>query len=140
MKSPSAIKAVYRVVFVALVLGIRVFAGDVPKFSDPDVTLYVKAWSKYVRDYAATTAHWKTADRSSLLTFLSRARELQSQAGEITSKVKPDEKQKFMEFMGQCLKDISDSSSRLKKSVKEPLPPNRAGRFLAPGSPVGGYF
>ena len=119
MKSCSAFKAVCSVLFGVLLFAVPVFADHVPTFSDPEVNAYVQSWSEFVRDYDAATASFKTTDRSKVLTFLSRAQVLQAQASQVVLKVKLDERQRFMQYMMQCSKNISDLSDRFKRSISE---------------------
>jgi hypothetical protein len=119
MKSRSALKTVSTVLFVVLVFAIRVFADDVPKFSDNDVNTYVTSWSRFNRDVFAAAAHWETADRSTLLGLQSRAQELATQAAQVARKVNPDEKEKFSRYMTECFNNFEDFADRLRKSMSE---------------------
>lgn len=119
MKSRSALKAVYTVLFVVLVFAIRVFADDVPTFSDPDVNTYVTSWSKLNRDWFAAASNWETVDNQTMLELVSRTQELATQAAQVARKVKSGEKEKFTQYMTQCFHDFDDFNNRLKKSMSE---------------------
>jgi hypothetical protein len=119
MKSRSALKAGRSVLFLVLAFAIRVFADDLPKFSDQDVNTYVKSWSSFNRGFVAATANWETVDRSTLLALESRAQELATQTAGVVLKVHPDETEKFTRYMTLCFKNFDDFTDRLKKSMSQ---------------------
>jgi hypothetical protein len=127
MKSRSALRAA-TVFFVVLVFAIRVFADDVPTFRDPYVNTFVKSWSQFVHDSveALKDGDWYAeghayGDRSKAQAIESRGEELQTQLEHVAGKVKPDEKQKFEEYIirGEQ-KILLEQETCLKKSLEKP--------------------
>lgn len=108
MKFRSARKTGLTVLFVVLAFGTRLLADDVPTFSDPDVNTFVKSYAQFVSDYVDAYKAAKTGDTSKLQALQSKSRELQAQAAQIPGKIKPDESEKFSNFIGRCSEEISD--------------------------------
>jgi len=108
MKTRSALRKGCTLLFVVLAFGNRLFADDIPTFSDPDVNIFVKSYAQFVIDYVDAYKAAKTGDGSKLQALQPRTRELQAQAAEIPSKIKPDEADKFSTFIDRCSEKISN--------------------------------
>ena len=95
-------------------------AADTPSFSDPDVTAFAKDYNDFVdqyivvmKDYMAAAKANDTAKLQTLATkvqdFGTRATGLQTKAASIQGKVKPEEAQRFSEYMQACVKKMTDA-------------------------------
>ena len=107
MKTRAALKTGCTLLFVVLAFGTRLFADDIPAFSDPDVNTFVKSYAQFVTDYVDAYNAAKTGDSSKLPALQPKSRELQVQAAQIAGKIKPDESEKFSAFVGRCSEKIS---------------------------------
>jgi len=108
MKTRSALKTRFVLLFLVLAFGDRLFADDIPTFSDPDLNIFVKSYAQFVVDYVDAYKAAKTGDKSKLQALQSRTGELQAQAAEIPGQIKPDEAEKFSTFIDRCSEKISD--------------------------------
>ena len=81
------------------VLTDRAWADSLPSFSDPVVNSFAKAYSQFVDSYVDAA---KTGDIARLTGIQAKEWELQQQLGQLTQpngKVKPDEAEKFQNFL-----------------------------------------
>jgi hypothetical protein len=108
MKTRSVLKAGSTLLFVVLAFGTRLFADDIPTFSDPDVSAFVKSYAQFVTDYVDAYKAAKNGDTSKLQALQPKSRDLQVQAAQIPGKIKPDEAEKFSAFIGRCSEKIAD--------------------------------
>jgi hypothetical protein len=90
----------------------RALGDDIPQFSDPDVTAFVKAYAQFTSDYIDACKAVKTGDSSKMTALQSKAPELQAQASQMAGKVKADEAPKFQAF-------ISDSTKKIVAAMQE---------------------
>ena len=107
MKTRAALKTGCTLFFVVIAFGTRLFADDIPAFTDPDVNSFVKSYAQFVTDYVDAYTAAKTGDNSKLQDLEPKSRELQVQAAQIAGKIKPDEAEKFSAFIGRCSEKIS---------------------------------
>src|SRR5271166_2311036 len=108
MKTRSPLRTGFILFFAVLAFGTRLYADDIPTFSDPDVNTFVKSYAQFVMDYVEAYNAAKTGDNSKLQALQSKSRELQAQAAQIPGKIKPDEAERFSNFIGRCSEKISD--------------------------------
>jgi len=109
-RSLRATTLAWAAVFSVFALTARVFADDVPTFSDPDVNTFVKSYAQFVDDYVAALKAAKTGDNSKLSGVQARAGDLQSQATQASGKLKADENAKFQAFVATCTQKITDAT------------------------------
>jgi ubiquinone biosynthesis protein UbiJ len=108
MKTRSTLKSPCALLLVVIALTARLFADDIPTFSDADVTAFVKSYGQFVTEYVDAYKAAKAGDNSRLQTLEAKSQELQRQVAQIIGKIKPDEAEKFSAFVGQCAQRISD--------------------------------
>ena len=125
MKTRSALKTGFVLLFLVLAFGDRLFADDIPTFSDPDLNIFVKSYAQFVIDYVDAYKAAKSGDNSKLQALQSRTGELQAQAAEIPGKIKPDEAENSVPLSTGARKKSQTSLS------------NRAGVRSADSSPAG---
>jgi hypothetical protein len=97
-------------VFSVFAFTARVFADDLPTFSDPDVNTFVKTYAQFVDDYVTALKAAKTGDNSKLAGVQTKATELQTQATNAAGKLKADESDKFQKFVATCAQKIVAAS------------------------------
>ena len=85
----------------------RVLAEDIPSFSAPEVNTFVKSYSDFADEYVAAYKAMKAGDRSKIQELQSKSSELETEARQITGKLKPDETDKFNTFITSCAQKIS---------------------------------
>ena len=108
MKTRSALKSACVLLLVVNALAARLFADEIPTFSDADVNTFVKAYDQFVTEYVDAYKAAKAGDNSKLQAIEAKSQELQRQVPQIIGKIKPDETEKFSAFVGQCSQKISD--------------------------------
>jgi hypothetical protein len=108
MKSRSVFRSLCLILFVFLTFAGRIVADDVPTFSDPDVTAFVKNYAQFVHDYEDAYKAIKAGDDAKLHALQDKSSELQSQARNVSAKVKPDEAQRFTDFLEKCAQRLVD--------------------------------
>jgi hypothetical protein len=87
----------------------RALGDDVPTFSDPDVTNFVKTYSDFVNDYIDAYKAAKAGDNSKITALQAKAPELQAQAAQVAGKLKPEESSKFQTFVTACSQKMLDA-------------------------------
>lgn len=87
----------------------RALGDDVPTFSDPDVTNFVKTYSDFVNDYIDAYKAAKAGDNSKITALQTKAPQLQAQAAQVAGKVKPEESSKFQTFVTACSQKMLDA-------------------------------
>lgn len=111
---------------LCLSLALFAFAGltradDVPTFSDPDVTAYVKSYGEFADQYAANMKNYMAATKSGDTTKMqaaaqkmqadqAKSQEMLSKSATVSGKVKPDETQKFTGYLQKCAQKMADAS------------------------------
>ena len=85
----------------------RVLAEEIPTFSAPEVNTFVKSYSDFADEYVAAYKAMKAGDSSKIQELQSKSGELETQAAQVTGKVKPDETDKFNAFVTSCAQKIS---------------------------------
>src|ERR1700751_6306748 len=85
----------------------RVLAEDIPTFSAPEVNTFVKSYSEFTDQYVAAYKAMKAGDRSKIQELQSKSSELETEAANVTGKLKPDEADKFNTFVTSCAQKIS---------------------------------
>ena len=96
-------------------------ADDVPTFSDPAVTAYAKAYGEFTDHYSANMKEYMAAVKSNDTTKMqaaaakmqpdqAKAQEMATQSATISGKVKPDEVQKFSEYLQKCAQKMTDAA------------------------------
>src|ERR1700745_1048351 len=84
-----------------------VFAEDIPTFSAPEVNTFVKSYSEFADQYVAAYKAMKAGDRSKIQDLQSKSSELETEAANVTGKLKPNETDKFNTFVTSCAQRIS---------------------------------
>ena len=108
----------FSLVFLAFAAVVR--ADDVPSFSDPAVTAFAKDYSTFVDQYAALMKDYMGAVKANdtakmqasaakMQEFQTKVTDLQTKGAALQGKVKPDETQKFSDYMQACVKRLTDS-------------------------------
>jgi hypothetical protein len=97
-------------VFSVFAFSARMFADDLPTFSDPDVNTFVKSYAQFVDSYIEALKAAKTGDSSKLANVQTKATELQAQAAQATGKLKAEESEKFQQFLTTCTTKITDAA------------------------------
>jgi hypothetical protein len=108
MKSRSAFLSFAVLLFIALSFATRLLADDIPTFNDPDVSSFAKKYAQFVVDYEDAYKAMKAGDNSKVQALQSKAAELQAEAGNVSEKVKPEEAQRFTEFIERCSQKLVD--------------------------------
>jgi hypothetical protein len=85
----------------------RVLAEDIPTFSAPEVNTFVKSYSEFADQYVAAYKALKAGDRSKIQELQSKSSELETEAANVTGKLKPEETDKFNAFVTSCTQRIS---------------------------------
>jgi hypothetical protein len=93
----------------------RALGDDIPQFSDPDVTAFVKTYAQFTTDYVDACKAVKAGDSSKMAALQSKAPELQAQATQMVGKVKADEASKFQVFISACAQKIVDAMKELQQ-------------------------
>jgi hypothetical protein len=88
----------------------RVFADEIPTFSDPDVNTFVKSYAAFVDLYVDALKAAKNGDNSKLTSIQTKATELQTEATQATGKLKADESEKFQKFLTTCTQKITEAN------------------------------
>ena len=98
-------------------------ADDVPAFSDPDVTAYVKAYGEFTDHYSVNMKQYMAdmkggdttkmqADAAKMQADQAKAQDLATKSATISGKVKPDETQKFSEYLQKCAQKMADAAKQ----------------------------
>jgi hypothetical protein len=87
----------------------RALGDDVPTFSDPDVTNFVKTYAQFVNDYIGAYKAAKAGDNTKINALQAKAPELQAQAAQVAGKLKPEESPKFQTFVTACSQKMLDA-------------------------------
>ena len=96
---------------LALTFAGQALAGDdLPKFSDPEVTAYVKTYSEFTDQYIAATKAAKSGDNSKMAGLDAKTQELQNMSDKLSTKLKPEETEKFTEFLSKCAEKMVNAS------------------------------
>ena len=96
-------------------------AQDVPKFTDPDVTAFVKTYGEFADQYAAIMKDYMAAMKSGDTTKMQassqkvqglqgKTMELQTESSKLTTKLKPEETQKFTAYLQACAQKMADAA------------------------------
>jgi hypothetical protein len=85
----------------------RVSAEDIPSFSAPEVNTFVKSYSEFADEYVTAYKAMKAGDRSKIQDLQSKSSQLETQAAQVTGKLKPEETDKFNIFVSSCAQRIS---------------------------------
>ena len=94
--------------FFALVTQAR--ADDTPTFADPGVTKWAQDYAKFVSDYIdAYKAYKSNGDASKFEALQQRSSDLQTQTQQELTKLKPEEQQKFTQFIATCSQKLTDA-------------------------------
>jgi hypothetical protein len=88
----------------------RVLAEDIPTFNAPEVNTFVKSYSEFADQYVAAYKAMKAGDRSKIQDLQSKSSELETEAANVTGKLKPEETDKFNAFVTSCAQRISAAS------------------------------
>jgi methionine synthase II (cobalamin-independent) len=92
---------------LAFSLAGRVFADDIPTFSEPEVNAFVKSYAQFADDYVVAYQAMKAGDNSKLQALHARAPALQQEAAQMSGKLKPDETATFSTFISKCVQKIT---------------------------------
>ena len=124
MKSPASILrrhfAPLCLAFAFLAFASVSRADDVPTFSDPDVTAFARDYHTFVDEYTVIMKEYMAAVKSNdtakmqasaekAQKYQTRVQELQTKGAGLQGKVKPDEAQRFSEYMQKEVKKLTDS-------------------------------
>jgi Skp family chaperone for outer membrane proteins len=102
------VKKFAAILILTLGFASQMFADDLPTFAEPDVNTFVKSYAQFIDDYTAAYKAMKAGDNSKLQALQQKSMELQTQAGELTGKLKDDEKPKFQDFITKCAQKLLD--------------------------------
>ena len=121
--SSSALRR--RLVLLCCSLAFLAFAGlsradDTPSFSDPAVTAFAKDYSTFVDQYTAILKDYMAAAKANdtakmqagaakMQEFQTKVTDLQTKGAALAGKVKPEEAQKFSDYMQACVKRMTDA-------------------------------
>ena len=95
-------------------------AQEAPTFNDPDVTSFAKDYGTFVdegvvimKEYMAAAKANDTAkmqdDQGKVQAFQAKAQQLQTRGAALQGKLKPEETQKFTEYMQKEVKKLTDA-------------------------------
>ena len=128
MTIPSFLVSRCRTVLLCLSLALLAITGsvradDVPKFSDPDVNAFVKSYTEFTDEYSAVMKDYMAAMKNNdtakmqlsakqVQDIQTKSADIQSKAATVGSKVKPDEAQKFTDYMKACVQRITDATKQ----------------------------
>jgi hypothetical protein len=111
---PRSIRAAgYALCAMAMIL---IFAGqtfadeEIPKFTDPEVTAYVKSYAEFTEQYIAATKAAKAGDNSKLAGVDATSQKLQAMSGGFATKLRPEETEKFTDFLSRCAEKMVNAS------------------------------
>lgn len=96
------------ILILALGFASQIFADELPAFAEPEVNAFVKSYAQFVDDYATAYKAMKAGDNSKMQALQSKSTELQTEAGQVTGKLKDDEKPKFQDFITKCAQKLLD--------------------------------
>jgi hypothetical protein len=88
----------------------RALGDDIPTFSDPDVTSFVKSYAQFCDDVVDAYKAAKAGDNSKITALQAKLPDLQTQATQLASngKLKSDEVTKYSTFVQSCTQKIVD--------------------------------
>jgi hypothetical protein len=109
------LSVILTLVVVGSFVSSRALGDDIPQFSDPDVTAFVKSYAQFTTDYVEACKAVKAGDNSKMTALQSKAPEIQSQAAQMAGKVKADEASKFQAFVAACAQKIVDARKELQQ-------------------------
>ena len=95
-------------------------ADDAPKFSDPDVTAFAKSYGDFTTEYISIMKDYMAAAKSGDATKMqasgakvqelqTKAADLQTQSTKLTTKLKPEETEKFSTYLQGCAQKMVDA-------------------------------
>ena len=89
----------------------RALGDDIPSFSDPDVTAFVKSYAQFCNDILDAYKAAKAGDNSKITALQAKLPELQTQATQLASsgKLKADEATKYSTFVQSCTQKLLDA-------------------------------
>jgi Skp family chaperone for outer membrane proteins len=96
------------ILILALGFASQIFADDLPTFVEPEVNTFVKSYAQFIDDYAAAYKAMKAGDNSKMQALQSKSMELQTEADQLTGKLRDDEKPKFQDFITKCAQKLLD--------------------------------
>ena len=96
------------ILILALGLASQIFADDLPTFAEPEVNTFVKSYAQFIDDYSVAYKAMKAGDSSKMQALQSKSVELQTEAGQLSGKLKDDEKPKFQDFITKCAQKLLD--------------------------------
>jgi hypothetical protein len=82
------------------------FADNLPIFSDPAVNQFVKEYADFVGRYAEAYKATQSGDTSKLQAMQEKVQQLQSESATLATKIKPDEQEKFKQFVTEQTQKI----------------------------------
>ncbi|HEX6566543.1 MAG TPA: hypothetical protein VF020_19785 [Chthoniobacterales bacterium] len=85
----------------------KVLAEEIPTFSAPEVNTFVRSYSAFADEYVAACKTMKAGDSSKIQELQSKSSELETEAAQVTGKLKPNETDKFNTFVASCAQRIS---------------------------------
>lgn len=89
----------------------RALGDDIPTFSDPDVTSFVKSYAQFVDDVIDAYKAAKAGDNSKITALQAKLPALQTQAAQLasTGKLKAEEANKYSTFVQSCTQKLVDA-------------------------------
>ena len=95
-------------------------ADDVPKFSDPDVTAFAKSYGDFTTEYISIMQDYMAAAKSGdaakmqasgqkVQDLQTKAAALQTESTKLTTKLKPEETEKFSTYLQGCAQKMVDA-------------------------------
>ena len=98
-------------------------ADDIPTFSNPDVTAFVKSYGTFTDQYSAIMKDYMAAMKSNdtakmqesakkMQDISTKSAEMQTQASTVGSKVKPEEATKFSDYLQKCAQKMAEAAKQ----------------------------
>ena len=115
--SPSFVRAARGALCGIIILGLGLalaapaFADeDLPKFTDPDVTAYIKAYAEFIDQYIAAAKAAKAGDTSKMAGVDAKNQELQKMSEKLAPKLKPEEVERFSDYLSKSTERMANAS------------------------------
>ena len=84
-------------------------AEPLPVFTNPEVTAYVKAYTEYTEQCVAAALAAKKGDTSKMSVLDTRARELRTMTDGLAAKLRPEETDRFTDYLTDCAQRVANA-------------------------------
>jgi septal ring factor EnvC (AmiA/AmiB activator) len=104
--------AAFASVFLALLLPVSARAEELPKFSDSEVNQFVSAYADFVTKYIQAYQAAKAGKPSDFAQVKTKVQQLEDQVAKVAEKLKakPDEAQKYEQFIADYTEKMIDAT------------------------------